>query len=84
MSEYEASVANAINNFADAIRTLAGCVASAAAGMHTETPYDQRQIAAVIFTDAQERFSDPLKRLNKRQRTELAAWIDGLCKKAKP
>jgi phosphopantothenoylcysteine synthetase/decarboxylase len=84
VSEYESAVANAMNNVADAIRTLAGVAASIAAAAHTENTYDQRQMAAVIFQDAQERFADPLKKISKRKRDEMARWIDGLCKQAKP
>lgn len=80
MGEYESVVAVAMEYLADAIRTHAAVMASCAASAHVNNPYDQRNMAAVIFTDAQERFADPLKKLNKRQREDLERYIQGLCK----
>lgn len=80
MSEYESAVATAIQYLVEAIRTHAGVMASCAASAHVDNPYDQRNMAAVIYTDAQERFADPLKKLNKRQRDDLERYIQGLCK----
>lgn len=84
MSEYESGVANAMNNVADAVRTLAAVFASVAASAHTHNAYDQSQVAAAIFEQAQGRFGDVLTKMTKRKRAELEAFIDGLCKKAKP
>jgi hypothetical protein len=84
VSEYESAVANAMNNVADSIRTLAGVGASIAAAAHTDTPYDQSQVAAVIYLQAKDKFGDILQKLNKRQRDDLDRFISGLCKKAKP
>lgn len=83
MSEYESQVAQAMNNVADALRTLAAVGASIAATAHTNSPYDQQQFAAVIWTQAQDRFGDVLKKLNKRQREDLERFISGICKGAK-
>lgn len=80
MTEFEHGVADAINNLADAVRTVAGVFASCAASAQTQNPYDQRQMASVIFSDAQERFGDVLKKLDKKTRDELERWIDGLCR----
>jgi hypothetical protein len=68
------------NNLADAIRTLAAVFASVAASAHTNNPYDQSQVAAAIFEQAQGRFGDILTKMNKRKRAELEAWLDGLVK----
>jgi hypothetical protein len=80
VSEYESDVRQGMDNIADAVRTLAGVMASVAAGMHGDTPGRQREMAGVIYADAQERFGDLLKKLDKRKRDELDRWIDGLCK----
>lgn len=80
MPEYESAVADAMNNIADAVRTLAGVMAACAAGAHTQNLGDQRNMAGVFFTDAQERFGDVLKKLDPKQRQALEAYIAGLCK----
>jgi hypothetical protein len=69
-----------MENIADALRTLAGVMASVAAGMHTGTPGDQRNMAGVIYADATERFGDVLKKLEPKKRAELETWLAGLCK----
>jgi hypothetical protein len=78
--EYESAVADAMNNIADALRTCAGVFASVAAGANTQSPGDQRNMAGVIYADAQERFGDVLKKLDPKTQKELEAWLDGLCK----
>lgn len=80
VTEFEHGVSEAINNLADAVRTVGGVMASVAAGMNTETVGDQRNMAGVIFADASERFGDLLKKLDPKQRQQLEGWIDGLCK----
>lgn len=80
MTDYEGSVADAITNLADAARTLAAALCSIGAGHHTGTPGEQRDMAAVFFDDAQSRFGDVLRRMDKAQRAKLNAFIDGLCK----
>lgn len=80
MSEFESAVAEAGNNLAEALRTLAGTVASVAAGMHTSTPGDQRNMAMVIFEDAKERFADVHRKLDPKEMKKLEAFIDGICK----
>lgn len=80
MSEYGSEVANAMDNLADAIRTLAASICTVAAGAHTENPYDQRQMGAVFFEDAKTRFPDVLKKVNKRQREAMDRYISGLVK----
>ena len=83
MSEYEASVAHAMNNIADALRTLAGSLASIAAAAHTSNPYDQSQAAAAIYMQAEDRYGDILKKLNKRQRADLEQWLGELVRPKK-
>jgi acyl-homoserine lactone acylase PvdQ len=80
VSEFEHGVADAINNLADAVRTVGGVFASVAAGMNTDTVGDQRNMAGVIFQDAQQRFGDLLKKLDPKTQKQLESWIDGLCK----
>lgn len=69
-----------MDNIADAVRTLAAVMASVAAGMHTGTPGDQRNMAGVIYADASERFGDVLKKLNPDTQKKLESWLDGLCR----
>lgn len=80
VSEYVTETREGMDNIADAIRTLAGVLASVAAGQTTKTPGDQRNMAGVIFVDAQQRFSDVLKKLEPKKREELERFIDGICK----
>jgi hypothetical protein len=61
--EYVTETREGMDNIADAIRTLAGVMASVAAGTNTKTLGDQRNMAGVIYADAQERFGDVLKKL---------------------
>jgi hypothetical protein len=83
VTEFEHGVADAINNLADAVRTFAGCMASVAAGMNTDTVGDQRNMSGVIYADAHERFGDVLKKLDPKERKKLESWIDGFCKGGK-
>jgi len=78
--EYESNVAEAINNLADAVRTCAGVFASIAAAAHTANVGHQRDMAGVIYADAQQRFADVLRRLDKTRQAELEKWLDGLVK----
>jgi hypothetical protein len=80
MGEYVSETREGMDNIADAVRTLAGVMASVAAGMHTATPGDQRNMAGVIFADAQERFGDVLKKLDPKSQKQLEQWLDGLCR----
>ena len=78
--EYVTETREGMDNIADAIRTLAGVMASVAAGMHTDTLGNQRNMAGVIYADAEERFGDVLKKLDAKSRKDLESWLDGLCK----
>jgi len=69
-----------MDNIADAVRTLAGVMASIAAGMHTDTLGNQRNMAGVIYADAQQRFADVLRKLDPEAQKQLESWLDGLCK----
>lgn len=80
VSEYLTETREGMDNIADAIRTLAGVISSVAAGMHTNTLGNQRNMAAVIFRDAQDRFPDVLRRMDEQTRVELEKYIAGLCK----
>lgn len=80
VSEIASEVREGLDNLADAVRTFAGVMASCAAGMNTESPGYQRQMAGVIYQDAQERFGDVLKKLDEKSRADLHKYIDGLCK----
>lgn len=55
-------------------------MASIAAGMHTDTLGNQRNMAGVIYADAQERFGDVLKKLDPKSQKDLESWLAGLCK----
>ena len=83
MPEYVSETREGMDNIADALRTLAGVMASIAAGANTKTPGDQRNMAGVIFTDASERFGDVLRKLDDKTRLQLETWLDGLCKAKK-
>ena len=78
--EYVSETREGMDNIADSIRTLAGVMASVAAGQNTKTPGDQRNMAGVIFADAAERFADVMKKLDPRKREELERFIEGICK----
>lgn len=78
--EYVSETREGMDNIADAVRTLAGVMASVAAGMHTDTTGDQRNMACVIFTDACERFGDVHRKLDPKRQSELESWIDGICR----
>ena len=69
-----------MDNIADAIRTLAGVMASVAAGMHTDGGGNQRDMAGVIYADAQQRFGDVCRKLDEKNRKQLESWLSGLCK----
>jgi hypothetical protein len=83
MPEYVSETREGMDNIADAIRTLAGVMASVAAGMHTTGGGNQRNMAGVIFADASERFGDVLKKLDDKGRKDLESWLSGLCKTKK-
>jgi hypothetical protein len=78
MPEYVSETREGMDNIADALRTLAGVMASVAAGMNTDTVGDQRNMAGVIYSDANERFGDVLKKLDPKSQVALETWITGL------
>ena len=80
VSGYESEASEAINNLADAARTLAGAFCTLAAASHTKTPGEQRDMAAVFYDDASHRFGDITRRMDKKQRADLNAFIDAMCK----
>ena len=77
---YVSETREGMDNIADAVRTLAGVMASIAGGMHTETTGEQRDMAGVIYADAHERFGDVLRKLDPKKQEELEQWLNGLCK----
>jgi hypothetical protein len=79
-AEYVTETREGMDNIADAIRTLAGVMASVAAGANTKTPGDQRNMSGVIYADAAERFGDVMKKLDPKKREELETFIAGLCR----
>jgi hypothetical protein len=83
VSEFVTETREGMDNIADAVRTLAGVLASIAAGQTTKTPGDQRNMAGVIYADAAERFGDVMKKLDPKKREELERFIDGVCKSKK-
>lgn len=78
--EFVSETREGMDNIADSIRTLAGVMASLAASVHTDTLGNQRNMAGVIYTDAQERFGDVLKKLDESKQSQLSDFIAGLCK----
>ena len=56
MSEIASEIAASIDRAADAFASLAGVIAYLAAMDHSETAGEQRQLAAVIFHTAAQRF----------------------------
>lgn len=78
MPEYVSETREGMDNIADAIRTLAGVMASVAAGMNTDTVGDQRNMAGVIYADANDRFGDVLKKLDSKSQKDLEGWLEGL------
>jgi hypothetical protein len=80
MPEFVSETREGMDNIADAIRTHAAVMASIAAAAHTQNPGDQRNMAMVIYTDAQERFADVHRKADPEKLRQLEAWLDGLCK----
>jgi hypothetical protein len=80
VSEMASEVRAGLDNLADAVRTLAGTMAAIAAQGHTKSLGDQRNMAAVMFADAEARFPDILRRLDKKGRDQLESYIDAICK----
>ena len=81
--EFVSETREGMDNIADAIRTLAGTLASIAAAAHTENVGDQRNMAMVIYQDAEERFEDVHRKADPNTLKQLEAYIDGLCKAKK-
>ena len=69
-----------LENLADAVRTLAGSMASIAAAQHSENHADQVRKGASIYREAEERFADTLTKLTAVQREDMARFIEGICK----
>lgn len=80
-SEWKAvPVSETASLIADALDGVAAAFCQCAAGMHTTTPGDQRQFAAVLYADAIQRFADVSRKLDARKQAELENYITQLCK----
>ena len=80
MPDYASEVAGAIHRLADVGELIAGGLFAIAAGQHTKHQGDQRDMAAVFWTDAASRYGDVWKKLDERQRQDLERFISGICK----
>jgi len=83
VSDYASEVASSIERLSDVMELVAGGLFSIAAGRHTNDVFAQRQMACVLQEDARTRYADVLRKLNKRDRASLEAYIKGLVKGAK-
>lgn len=80
VSEYASEVAQSIERLADMAELIADGLFAVAAGTHTDTLGNQRNMTAVFRADADQRYGDVLKRLTDDQRKQLESFVDGLCK----
>jgi hypothetical protein len=64
---------------AEALEGLAAAVCTFAAGMHTDSKGDQRDFAAVLFADVEQRFADVDRKLDPKRQEELETYITKLC-----
>lgn len=78
--EYASEVAEAMNRLADVGELIAGGLFAIAAGCHTDTLGNQRNMAAVFSSDAASRYGDIWKKLDERQRQDLERFIANICK----
>ena len=77
---YVSEVAQSIERLADMAELIADGLFAIAAGCHTDTLGNQRNMAAVFRADADNRYGDVLKRLSDDQRKQLESFVDGLCR----
>ena len=73
-------IAEAIQRLGDVGELIAGGLFAIAAGMNTDAPDKQRNMAAVFERDSRDRYGDVWKKLDEKQRRELERFIDGICK----
>ena len=78
--EYASEVAEAMHRLADVGELLAGGLFAIAAGCHTDTLGNQRNMAAVFHSDALNRYGDIWKKLDEKQRQDLEKFISSVCK----
>jgi hypothetical protein len=64
---------------AEGLEAVAGALCQFAAGMHTTSKGDQRDFAAVLFSDVQQRFEDVNRKLDPKRQEELETYITKLC-----
>ena len=79
MSE-SSEAAEAIHRLCDVAEQIAGGLFAIAAGRHTDTLGNQRNMAAVFASDAANRYGDVWKKLDERQRQDLERFIANICK----
>jgi hypothetical protein len=77
---YVSEVAQSIERLADMVELVADGLFAIAAGCHTDTLGNQRNMTAVFKSDALERYGDVLKKLTPDQAKQLESFVDGLCK----
>ena len=71
---------NAVHRLAEMVELVADGLFAVAAGCHTDTLGNQRNMTAVFRADADNRYGDVNKRLTDDQQQQLSNFIDGLCR----
>ena len=80
VSDYASEVAASIERLTDMVELLADAGFAIAGGIHTESPADQRNMAAVFKQDALNGHRDVLRKLTDEQRKDLDEYILAMCK----
>jgi len=78
--EIASEIADAIRRLADVGELIADGLFACAAGCHTDTLGNQRNMTAVFRADAENRYQDVLKKLSPEQKRQLETFVEGLCK----
>jgi len=78
--EIASEIADAIRRLADVGELIADGLFACAAGCHTDTLGNQRNMTAVFRADAETRYADVLKKLSPEQKKQLESFVDNLCK----
>jgi hypothetical protein len=76
-------IEEALDRQTDATYALLGGLCQIAAGMHTTTLGDQRNMAAVFFADASNHFRELEGRVSREDAERLRNFVDGICKGAR-
>jgi len=80
VSDVASEIADAIRRLADVGELIADGLFACAAGCHTDTLGNQRNMTAVFRADALDRYADVLKKLSPEQKKQLETFVEGLCK----